>query len=183
MMMHDRRQSAEFARAVIEGLIPEDEDRARWLGLLADAIVAAHAVHPASWAVTLFDHGLRLNVFMIETVVFGPRDAMVVLDSSHVSDEEIDEIRLTEGRQAIDAYTTVPGTVQRRLAYEIADETVTSLRPALLSLVERAASRVRTRTRWAATHSPGVVEYAAQATGRQLPEPAFAWATGSSIER
>src|SRR5947208_3332048 len=64
------RASASDARFVLEGLIPDAASRLRWLGLLADAMVAAHEIHPASWAVTLFDAGLRLNVGQIETVVF-----------------------------------------------------------------------------------------------------------------
>src|SRR4051812_12271444 len=149
------RASAADARFVLESLIFDEACRLRWLGLLADAMVAAHAVHPASWAVTLFDDGLRLNVGRIETVVFRQGGVMLVLDSARFSDDELNEIRLHRMRGAIDLYTSVRGTVAIWGGYQIDGETTVRRREALLTLVGRAASRVRTRTSYARFHSPG----------------------------
>lgn len=174
MLKIDRR-NPDDARFVIEGLIPSARDRARWLGLLADAIEAAHAIHPASWAVTLFDQGLRLNVGRIETVVFGRTCAMLVLDSGQFTDDELDEIRLRHGPGAIDVYASVRGTVNCWLPYETDDAMLAEFRGALLPLVERAASQVRSRTTYARTHSLGVVDYVAVAMGHELPEADYRW--------
>jgi hypothetical protein len=168
------RSSAADAHFVLESLIPDAAGRLRWLGLLADATVAAHDVNPASWAVTLFDNGLRLNVGQIETVIFRPDGAMLVLDSGHFSDDEIAQIRMDRSLGRVSAYTYVQGTVNVDLPYDLGRSSLKphdQVRAALLSLVERAAERVHTRTGYYRSHSPGVVEYVATVTGRRLREP------------
>ena len=82
-MLRVDRASARDAQFVIEELIPEAAARLRWLRLLAAAMNRADRVHCGSWAVTLFDDRLRLNVSTIETDFMRPGGAMLVLDSGH----------------------------------------------------------------------------------------------------
>jgi hypothetical protein len=169
------RASARDAQFVIEGLIPAAAARLRWLHLLGSAMHAADRVHRGSWAVTLFDDGLRLNVGTIETVVFRQYGAMLVLDSGHFSEEELHEIRMKRSLGSVDNYSSVRGTVNVTVKYGLDGEPFREARDALLSLVDRVASRVRTRTTYARTHSSGVVEYVRRATSQPLTQPDYDW--------
>jgi hypothetical protein len=141
--------------------------------LLADAIQTADRIHPSSWAVTLFPRKLRLNVGSIETVVFGERGAMLVLDGGTFTDPEIDTVRKHPELGGVDRYRSVPGTVSRYFAYGATGEVIADATDRLLPLVERAAARVKTGTVYFRSHSPGVVIYVAQVTGRPLHQPGY----------
>jgi hypothetical protein len=174
------RSSARDAQFVIEGLIEDTDARIRWLDLLADAIAAADQVHRGSWAITLFDDLLRLNVGRIETVVFHSGGAMLVLDASRFTDDEIRAVAGDRWRSRVDIYASVRGTVNVDLPYDVDPRRMAEARDALVPLVERAASAVRTRTNYAATHSSGVVEYLSSATGRPIDQPDHAWDRGTA---
>jgi hypothetical protein len=167
------RRIASDAQFVIEDLIPDAASRARWLCLLADAFEVADRVHRGSWAVTLFDDGLRVNVGRIETIVFRLGGAVLVTDAYQYSRDEIDEIRRNPMLGRVSNYATVPDTVNLSLNYGVDANALAAARQRLLVLVERAASRVSLRTNYTGTHSPGVVEYVAVATGRRLRQPDF----------
>jgi hypothetical protein len=161
------------ARAVLEALIPGDDARRAWLTLLAEAIQTAHRIHTSSWAVTLFPRTLRLNVGSIETVVFDRRGAMLVLDGGTFTDAEIAAIREQPELGGVDRYRSVSGTVNLYHAYHSTAEAIADATGRLLPLVERAAARVKTGTVYFRSHSPGVVLYVAQVTGRPLKQPGF----------
>jgi hypothetical protein len=161
------------ARAVIERLIPAEDARENWLTLLADAIETADRVHPCSWGVTLFPRKLRLNVGTIETVVFSPGGAMLVLDGGRFTDEEIHTIRENPHLGSVNAYRSVPGTVRLNVAYDSTSTMLADARTKLLPLVERAASRVKTGTVYFRSHSPGVVMYVIDVTGIDLKQPGY----------
>jgi hypothetical protein len=161
------------ARAVVERLIPEDDARRSWLALLADAVQTADRIHPCSWGVTLFPRTVRLNVGSIETVVFKPSGAMLVLDGGRVSDDTICAIREHPHLGSIDVYRSVRGTVSLNLPYDAPSDVLADARAKLLPLVERAASRVRTGTVYFRSHSPGVVTYVAEVTGIALRQPGY----------
>ena len=174
------RASADDARFVLEALIPDPVVRLRWLGLLVDAIRVAHQIHRGCWSVTLFDRKLRLNVGSIETVVFRPSHPMLVMDSGALSDANVQEIKGDPSLGYIDAYATVRGTWSAPLKYEYPALTVMTAHDELLLVVERAASMVKTRTPYARTHSPGVIEYLAQDFSTWVPQPDFRWQAGSA---
>jgi hypothetical protein len=169
------RACADDARFVVERLIPDAEARKWWLGVLADAMVSAHGVHPGSWGITLFHDKLRMNVGTIEVAVLRIRRAMLVVDASDFSDDELHHIRLNPELGAVDQYTSVRGTANLLLPYDTAADDLAGTRKAHLALVVRAASMVRTRTNYARAHSIGVEEYVAQVTGRTLPQADYRW--------
>ena len=75
----------------------------------------------------------------------------------------------------IDNYSSVRGTVNVNVDYCLDGEGFREAQDALLSLVERAASRVKVRTNYARSHSSGVVTYVGQTTNQQIRQPDHAW--------
>jgi hypothetical protein len=98
---------------------------------------------------------------------------MLVLDSAAFSDEEIAKIRMNRALGAVDVYSSVRGTVNVTVGYDVIGDVFDGARAALLSLVERAAAQVRKRTGYFGSHSPGVVEYIAAETGRRIRQPSY----------
>jgi len=64
------RDDPEVARSVMTELCPNVEDRRRVLAQLLRSIATAEKHAPNSWAVTLFEHGFRLNVGQVEAFTF-----------------------------------------------------------------------------------------------------------------
>lgn len=161
------------ARQVLEQLMPDAAIRRRWLHLVAVAIDVAHGVHPASWNITLLPNLIRLNVGKIETLVLRRGHAMLVLDSATFTEQQLQEIRVNPALGKVDKNPSVPGTVSLNVKYDQYKAWYAEPHGPLLVVIERAASRVQTRTTFAQFHSPGVIEYVAQETGITVPQPEY----------
>ncbi|MDR2013081.1 MAG: HNH endonuclease [Rhodanobacter sp.] len=66
----ENRDSAEFAASLMEALCPSPRDRTLVLRQLLESINLAEKISPDVWAVTLFEHGFRLNVGPVEVMTF-----------------------------------------------------------------------------------------------------------------
>jgi hypothetical protein len=58
------------AQAIIVDLLPDPAERRLVLWWLVASVDAAASIAPGAWTVTLFSNGFRLNVGVVETVVF-----------------------------------------------------------------------------------------------------------------
>lgn len=66
----ENRDSAEFAALLMEVLCPSLRDRTLVLRQLLESVNIAAKISHDIWAVTLFDHGFRLNVGPVEVMTF-----------------------------------------------------------------------------------------------------------------
>lgn len=173
------RSSSEKAAAIIETLLPNIRVRNSYLELLASEIERVSEIAPSAWGLTLRPAQVRLNAGPIEVLTLVSDCIHVIVHTEHLS--FADRTKFEELGAAIDGptfYTSVPGSVAINMDADSdkALETVALLRRPALSLIEIAVKTRRgywRRSSWGHAHSPGVIDYAPKAVGRDLPSPGY----------
>lgn len=180
--------SAPFER-VASAILPDcDEDTRRTVleQLLHSAQVAAEAA-PAAWAVTLFDNGFRLNVGPVETLVLDGRTIAINLAVS-ASDNAVRDLNVQTTE-----YKSMPAPQAKYVAdVEKFVQVRGLLQPLHDAFVRKAATtkngEPRQGSSYASSHSPELMEYAANFVGSTVPERTsnnlvFPFTVGSSYHR
>lgn len=169
------RTSAASARAVVERLYPDPTVRRACLDMLAESIIRAHAISPASWGVTLHTDRVRLNVAWMQPCVLTRGKLYLVIDNEAIDANHRQRVgtELGDGGRTGAAYASMPSAYAVDLPLGRLEELLPVVQPAHLALVEHAAARVRTRLHQYQSHSPGVVDYLQAELGRELPQPTY----------
>jgi hypothetical protein len=76
------------ARAIIERLLPDPDERSLFLAVLADSILAAHAAGPNKWGLTLYHNRIWLNVGRIVVCGISRGTSWVAIDTRALPDRE-----------------------------------------------------------------------------------------------
>lgn len=181
------RTDPEEARAVVERIVPDEAARRACLALLADAIETAHETAPASWSVTLFRDGVRLNVGAVETTVIGRKRRGTIyllvdgrsLEAGAQAPARDGEIEWNE----VQVYASFPGARGIFIQLDAAGRVLPAWRKANLALV-RAAAQARPVGGFRRSHSPAVPEFLGLTLGRDLPlEPEVQEEGASSLSQ
>jgi hypothetical protein len=167
----EARSNVTEAQRVLESLIPDVELRRRCLNLMADYIVAAHALSPSTWEITLFKNRVRLNIGSIQTFVIYSNEAYIVLDNISLTDEERQTL-ISHGHSPQQNYVSVPETYDIQIPTEYIPKVEVLIRKAYNPLVTRAFRGAR-RTPYYPYHSPSVVAYLRKFLDREIPDPDY----------
>ena len=169
------RNDPEVAQSVIERLL-DPACRLPFLDLLVQSIQIAHKVNSGSWSLTLDSNGrfIRLNVSKMEVCAIFQGQGHLVLDAGALT---IEAQRRAEhyallGKRGV--YQTVPSSMLCDFLSEHLPELLPILQPSYQALIAKAAQTVKRRTGLAKFHSPGIITYLRNATGRDVPEPVYA---------
>ena len=156
-LFHSLWQNASVSLAVAENL--------------AASILVAHAAAGASWEVTMYAHGLRLNVGQVETMIFSEEGARFLFQALLEMDRRY-EITLTENP----VYPAVP--VASGVCFVPSSELPTlpaTVRHAHHKYIQSATSFKRVSP-FKRSFSPAVLEYVESILGTILPRPSYATA-------
>lgn len=159
------------AKMVLEQLIPDVEIRRRCLNLMADYVLTAHELSPATWEITLFKDLVRLNIGTIQTFVISSTGIYTVLDADSLSAEE-KQVLVGQGNSPQQLYTSVSATYDIQFPADALGNVETLIRKAYKPLVMRAFEGAK-RTMYYKSHSPGVVAYLREFLGREIPDPDY----------
>ncbi len=157
------RSDPAAAQAILERLIPGDEERALFLRIMAELADAAGSVNPESWSVTLDPRRVSLNVGMAVILRLGQ-------DGLHLA---ADEALLAKLRAKVSVgASTFEFRILSGVGYYGMSTDLDSLaaidevsRGSDFALVRRAAE---SDGPWRRAHSPGVVVLLEKALGRAL---------------
>jgi len=169
------RHSTEAAKRVVEESLAQSEVRQAVLNLLVESIHHAHRTKDTSWGLTLHPHGVRLNVGPLEVFYFGRErgQSIVVLVADGEKLSVTDRKSLARlGVEFTGEYKSMPLSDRAVIAPETIPTVLPHIRDSYMSLVEKAARTVRTRTTWYETHSPGVTNYLRK-LGYEIEEPEY----------
>jgi len=170
---------AERVRQDIELIIPDADVRTTLLEYIADGIEAAHAVNPGAWVVASYRSGSARSISLftgwIMTINLNAKGWSMRVERSEISPE------MTE---ALAPYATREGQDKRldesietyRFPHAVALSRVPDLKDAWLATARNSLESNRL-SRFRRDHSPATLEYLAWATGRDLPQPAYAEST------
>lgn len=173
------RSSPDEAEAIIADLIPDFGVRTSCLELLASEIDEANRFAPAGWGVTLGATRVRLNVGPIEVLIVVANRVHTIADNESLSPG--DKAKFAQLEATVDGpafYRSVPQSIAINIAAdsEYATQAIALLRQAALRPIEvalKTATGHWKQSSWAHSHSPGVIEYASKAVGRDLPSPSY----------
>ncbi len=167
------RNSADTARQVFESIFPDARIRGAVLLALAGTMLEASRTATDRWGITLFADRFRLNVGMLEAFVASARwdSVMLLVDAETLAEAEA---RLpsgwgSRGKPAAD----VPGLLRVVLATRSLENAFSVLRDAHVAALRKVSFRRRQGYLWKDSHSPGIVQYVREATGADIPNPAY----------
>ena len=166
------RASESFAAEVFARLYSSEAVRHGCAEAIANAIRFSDQQSKSCWGITLFKHGLRLNVGKAEVMVLGSDAVYIVLDKEGVSDgfrTQIVEYLSTP----VSIYKSVPGEkVQCRLPPEELARVYPLVAGAHQSFITRAAQSKPTAPIKAA-FSAGVIQYLRTVSEEPVPLPSY----------
>ena len=174
------RESADCARRMFEFWIPKLAPRRAALTCLARSIEQARSVNGDSWRITLKAEYIRLNVGMVEALVFSARDdvslaKILVRDTTGGGAtvaflESYNVVPFVYGYEppSCGLYESVSGSVGAYLSVANLAALYDVLQPAHIDYIEHAA-RTPLNPSIDRAHSPGVVAYLNQQLGLSLP--------------
>lgn len=165
------RESEDYARQVMERLVPDTAQRRQILGVLADYIIQAHAQGTSRWGITLFPNRIRLNVGKIQVLVISAETLYLVMDAAALSSADRTVLKQA-GEIPNQVYDSVPRTTDVMVAAENLSTVAPVIDKGYKRLVERAAKTSK-RTPWYKSHSSGVIKYLAHTLGRAIPQPDY----------
>jgi hypothetical protein len=138
---------------------------------LAASIRVAHAAGEACWEVTMYPHGLRLNVGQVETLSFSDESARFLFQSPLAFSPDP---RFEVNTDSSPVYPAVPvssGVCQVAPSDIIAMPSV--VRKAHEAYIQTAAS-FKQVSPFRRSHSPAVIDYVESALATKLPRPSYA---------
>lgn len=161
------RRSSQEAENIIKELYPNTRSRTLALKILADAILTAARVAPASWGISLFPARLCFNVGRGAALQFYPNEIVFIVTGLLLK-------AIPQKKRALfhynHTYSFVPDAIEGILAADKFDS-YTAFRNAHMNLIERAAQN-RKICFWPNAHSPSVVEFLERA-GHTVPSPEY----------
>lgn len=164
---YDRRSAARL----FQSLWPAAAETRAIAEHMAASIRAAHAAGDACWEVTMYPHGLRLNVGQVETLTFLEGVCRFLFQSPlHLGADRRFEIDTS--RSPVYPSVPVPSGVCNVAPSDLAALPAT-VRTAHEVYIRSAASLKR-GSPFKRSHSPAVVEYVESALAVTLPRPSYA---------
>ena len=158
------RNSASFAESVMRQACPDTRARRFLMTRLLESIALAERVGPRSWAVTLFDHGFRLNVGQTEAFVYLNRVArFFMLGSVPAQAHTVGDIIPCSFRSLPQPQFAFYGSAQEL------ERMHSHLAPAHAAFVQTAAVTSKGKPRrcpYSRYHSAGLYDYAVRAASR-----------------
>lgn len=169
------RTSEDDVQAMIERLIPDEEERLACCEALAATMRYAHQCKPSCWGVTAFPDGLRMNVSNKQVFVLGLGYGA---DKAHLTVETslLEPVRAELSAQGVTFMpwgADLPSAEQATLPAMKSSVLFPLILESLLGCVHVLAERVRTQTNLARFHSPGVVAYLQSFLHEEIPEPVY----------
>ncbi|HYF61535.1 MAG TPA: hypothetical protein VD886_01895, partial [Herpetosiphonaceae bacterium] len=167
----DRADPA-VAQAVIERLLAPT-DRPSVVYLLVQSIQQVHTVHPGCWSLTLDSTYIRLNIGKMEVCAIFPGQGRLILDVAALTDAAQVQAEQYALLSQPGVYQTVPTSMLCDGLAEHVPALLPIVRSSYDSLLQKAAQTVKRRTKYAASHASGLVQYLRQATGLDVPNPIY----------
>lgn len=138
---------------------------------LAASIRVAHAAGEACWEVTMYPHGIRLNVGQVETLTFWEEGCRFLFQSPlHLRSDSRFEV--STDPSPVYPSVPIPSGVCQVAPSNLVDLPAT-VRRAHESYIQAAASYKRSSP-FRRSHSPAVIEYIESALATALPRPSYA---------
>lgn len=163
----ERRRDPSEARKVIEQRIPDAEQRRVFLEALAAIVQRAHALRERSWSVSLFARSLRVNVGRVMVLELLPtKPCLLCVDKTLVSREMADELESLA--VSVEYFRLLPDHPCYSLPLPALLELLPKLHDAMLGFVDLAATTAKSCP-YSTSYSPGVLEYAEEQLGIELP--------------
>jgi hypothetical protein len=164
------RQSPAVAAAWFARQFPDETIRTKCEPLFATAIERAHPLGADRWRVTLRKPRLRLVVGKLIALHLASDKVRIGVIPGHLTSEVKAELE-RDGRWSRE-HNTTPSSSLIDLPLEKFLALESRLAPNFAEFLALAASTVR-KTILHKSHSPGVIAYLEEATGRSLPQPAY----------
>lgn len=167
------------SRIVVENLITNQAAKKTILGFLADSILKADKLGERSgkWSVTLGASGqfIRMNVGRIEVFAVYPDTARVIVDFRKLPKTDTVRLQSLKGHflEETPVYVSVVCSQMWLFPVERFPAALLIIGKAHESLLEEAAASVKWRTGYYKKHSPRLLEYLRQETGRNIPDPNY----------
>jgi len=172
--MKNMQNDPKAIEALMSRLFPEDETKRCCLEHLAESIQLAHECCPDRWSVTIpGGDKVRLNVGMIETLMFQEGYLHLVLDAETIPDA-LKELASAPGHWMSPAgvYRNVPTSVLYDFPIASACLEIALARSSHFALIEKAARTAR-HPSIAKAYSHGVTEYLANFISVPLVPPTY----------
>jgi hypothetical protein len=166
-------------RHTVEAMYPDPSIRQICLTVLADAVVQAHAISPASWALIIpkSKNKVSLDVYGVYPCTLRAGELVLVIDQDTLGETTKNEFGTAFASDSRNeaAYKSITGTSPYRVHLPV--DRLTGLLPlvrdSFLNFVGSCASRVKTKTHGHYLHDPSVVDYLRQDLKRDLSQPDY----------
>lgn len=173
----EERASADYARRVINSLLPEDgATRRACLNALAESIELAHTSGPTKWGVTLYHDTVRLNVGHVVPFDLRRHEIFIGLDRNAFNELPVeDRSRFNElvKSQNPESFPSVKEAMTFIATAENLPQVWPIVRDAHASFIKKAApGTVQLHSKSRSAISPGVLVYLREELQREIPAPA-----------
>lgn len=166
------RNSLESANIVFHRLFKNTKARQICIGSMADSVRIAQVESPSSWGITLFNDAVRLNVGLIEVLVYSKEHVVCLVSSESISAKLIKHPDVHLEAPSGGIHRSVAVSASCSFPSEKADELFSLVRESHHQLICAAAKgQINPAARKA--YSPGVTEFLAVETGHHITHPAY----------
>jgi hypothetical protein len=172
--MKNARNNPKAVETLLCHFFPDDETKRCCLKHLAESIQLAHDRGPDRWGVTIpGGNQVRLDVGMIETLMFQDGSVHLVLDAETIPDVLKEHASAPGYRMSTSGvYHSIPTSVTYDFPIASACVEIDLARSSHIALIEKAA-RTRINPAMVTGYSPGVTEYVANFVGVPLVHPTY----------
>ncbi len=171
------RGQSDFAKRVLETLVPDEAVRRSIGALIGTLLQEAHALHPGSWRIIVEPTDWRFVIGRVRIVkvtrgsisFLGKIEADGVSESARAALREVSTVRRKR------APAELPGFAYRALRSDLLPDllegVIAAIRPGLAGAVKTVRGKPR-------THAPDAVVYLSQLLGIELPQPTYSSIAG-----